>query len=29
VSLAIDGQGRLAIVDTAANQIKILPKGSY
>lgn len=29
VGLAIDGQGRLAIVDTAANQIKILPAGSY
>jgi hypothetical protein len=28
-SLAIDGQGRLAIIDVGANQIKILPAGSY
>jgi hypothetical protein len=29
LGLGIDGQGRLAIVDTGANQIKILPQGSY
>ncbi|HEY9721685.1 MAG TPA: hypothetical protein V6D47_06705 [Oscillatoriaceae cyanobacterium] len=29
VGLAIDGQGRMAIVDAAVDQIKILPAGSY
>lgn len=29
VAMAIDGQGRMAIVDTAANQIKILAAGSF
>jgi hypothetical protein len=27
--LAIDGQGRMAVIDTGADQIKVLPAGSF